>query len=256
MRARLWALVAGLLLAGACAGPEAAARTRLSVYAASSLTEAFTELEALFEQAHTEADASVTFAGSQILRIQIEQGAPADVFASADPGHMEALLQAGLVSEGRVFAQNELVVVVPHDNPAGIESFAELPEARRVVLGTPAVPVGRYAREALAAADEHVRPGFQAAVLANVVSEETNVRLARSKVELGEADAAIVYRTDARASQALRTLAIPDEVNVRATYLVGAVEREGRSPLTEAWIDLLLSPEGRAVLERHGFVVR
>ena len=245
--------MAAALLLGACGGE--ADRATLAVYAASSLTEAFRELETVFEQAHPGTDVAVTLAGSQVLRIQIEQGAPADVFASADPEHLHALVDAGLVREGRVFANNELAVIVPSDNPAGIESFEDLLRARRLVLGTPDVPVGRYAREALAGADSLVRPGFEAAVLSNVVSEESNVRLARAKVELGEADAAIVYLTDAAGSDRVRTVPIPDPMNVHAEYLIGVVERAGRSPLADAWIDLVLSAAGRAVLERHGFVV-
>jgi molybdate transport system substrate-binding protein len=189
-----------------------------------------------------------------VLRVQIEQGAPADVFASADPEHMRALVEAGIVAESRVFAHNELVVVVPPDNPADIETFLDLPRARRLVLGTRGVPVGRYARAVLSAVDSLLRPGFSDAVLEHLVSEESNVRLARSKVELGEADAAIVYRTDAAASDRVRTIAIPDEVNVRAEYVVGVVARDGASPVAEAWLSAVLSPEGQAIFERHGFV--
>ena len=241
----------GLVVGAACAGEPGG--ERLSVYAASSLTEAFGELEAMFEAAHPGTDVVVTFAGSQVLRIQIEEGAPADVFASANPEHLEALVAAGLVREGYVFARNRLVVIVPSDNPAAIDAFEELPQARRLVLGTPDVPVGRYARQALAAADSAVRQGFQAAVLDGLVSEESNVRLARAKVELGEADAAIVYLTDAAGSDRVRTIPIPDAMNVPAEYLIGVVERDGVSTLADAWVDLVLSPQGRAVLERYGF---
>lgn len=250
-RGSVFAALAFVLMA-AC-GREPGGHT-LSVYAASSLTEAFGELEAMFEAAHPGSDVAVTFAGSQVLRLQIEEGAPADVFASANPEHLQALLESGLVRDSHAFAHNELVLIVPSDNPAGIESFVDLPRARRLVLGTPDVPVGRYARQALAAADSLVGTGFQAAVLRSLVSEEPNVRLARAKVELGEADAAIVYLTDAAGSDRIRTLRIPGEVNVMAEYLIAVVERDGAPPLAKAWIDLVLSPEGRAVLARYGFV--
>lgn len=262
------ALLAAALLAG-CSASDGSGRPALTVYAASSLTEAFDELATVFEKAHPDVDLQLTFAGSQVLRVQIEQGARADVYASANPEHVEALVQEGLVRDGRWFAGNELVIAVPLDNPAGIESFADLPRAERIVLGTEAVPVGRYAREVLVAADSSVRAGFAADVMAHVVSEESNVRLARSKVELGEADAAIVYRTDAMASDRVRTVAIPDGVNVRADYLVGAVLRpderrdsEGDfghgapAELAADWIALLRSDAGREVLERHGFLTR
>ena len=245
------AMVATIVAAGCSARPDG---VTLAVYAASSLAEAFGELEAMFELAHPGTDVAVTLAGSQVLRIQIEEGAPADVFASANPEHLQALVDADLVRESHVLAHSALVVIVPSDNPAGIHSFSDLPRARRLVLGTAEVPVGRYAREVLARADSLVRPGFSADVLASVASEEPNVRLARAKVELGEADAAIVYRTDAAGSDLLRTIPIPDDVNVRAEYLIGVVVRGGASPLAGAWIDLVLSHEGRAVLERYGFV--
>ena len=247
--------VIGALVVAGCVDAERAGRAQLAVYAASSLTDAFGELERLFEKAHPEVDVATTFAGSQILRIQITEGAPADVFASADAQHMAALVKAGHVAQGQVFAHNELVVIVPLDNPARIDTFAQLTNARRLVLGTPGVPAGRYARQVLAAADSLVRPGFRDAVLRHLVSEEPNVRLTRSKVELGDADAAIVYRTDAADTKRVRKIPIPPSVNVRADYLIGLVVREGRSPLAQAWIETVLSTEGRAVLERHGFVV-
>ncbi len=173
--------LAGLLLA-ACAEPE----ENLTVLAASSLTEALGTIEGDLERASPALSLSTTFAGSQVLRLQIEQGAPADVFLSADEAHVDALLRAGLVVEPVLFAHNELVVIVPPSNPAGIESLEDLPRARRLVIGDASVPVGRYTRAMLA------RAGLADAVLPNVVSEESNVRLVRAKVELGEADAAVV----------------------------------------------------------------
>jgi len=246
------AAVLALVLAACEAPPESGT---LSVYAASSLTEAFGELETAFEAAHPDIDVSVTYAGSQILRLQIEQGAPADVFASANLEHMEALVDSGLVAESRVFVRNELVVIVPLDNPAGIESLEDLPEASRIVLGTRNVPVGRYARDVLRLAAPTLGEGFEAMVLSRVVSEETNVRLARAKVELGEADAAIVYRTDAGSSDRVRIVEIPPEFNVIADYPIGVLRRTTVPATAEAWVSLLMSPEGRTVLARHGFIV-
>ena len=246
------AAVVAVVLAACETPPESGT---LSVYAASSLTEAFSELETAFEAAHPDIDVSVTYAGSQILRLQIEQGAPADVFASANLEHMQTLVDSGLVAESRVFVQNELVVIVPLDNPAGIESLEDLPEASRVVLGTRNVPVGRYARDVLRLAAPTLGEGFEAMVLYRVVSEETNVRLARAKVELGEADAAIVYRTDAGSSDRVRIVEIPSEFNVIADYPIGVLRRTTVPATAEAWVGLLMSPEGRTVLARHGFIV-
>lgn len=251
--AALGPVVAVVVLAG-CAG-EAVEERALHVYAASSLTEAFREMEAAYEAADPGVDVALTLAGSQVLRLQIEQGARADVFASANPEHIDALVRAGLIDERRAFAANELVVVTPLGDPAGIERFEHLPKARRLVIGTPNVPVGIYAREALRRADALFGAGFADSVLARVVSEESNVRLIRAKVELGEADAAIVYGTDARASDRVRRVAIPAAANVRAEYHIG-VGREASDPeRARAFVAFVRSGDGRAILARHGFLV-
>ena len=242
------------LLMGGC-GSGAADRDALDVYAASSLAEAFRELSVAFEVAHPGTDVRLTLAGSQVLRLQIKQGAPADVFASADPEHMQSLVDAGLVDAAQPFASNDLVVIVPLSNPAGIETFEQLPRAQRIVLGTENVPAGRYAREVLRRASQQLDSGFATRVLGHVVSEESNVRLARAKVDLGEADAALVYRTDAISSDRVRMVAIPDAMNVAASYVIGVVASEGKVPAADLWVDLVLSGDGRAVLLRHGFTV-
>ena len=242
----------GVTAASGCgsADPE---RTPLRVFAAASLTEAFQEMEESFERAHPDADVVLVFAGSQVLRLQIEQGAPADIFASADLRHMESLVRAGLVTGHRVFACNELVVIVPPGNPAGIESFADLPRAERLVIGTENVPVGVYAREALRLAAGERGPGFAAAVLRRVVSEESNVRLVRAKVEMGEADAAIVYRTDAVPGR-VRTIPVPPGANVRARYVIGTATNSPNPAGAERWRSFVFSPEGREILSRRGFL--
>jgi molybdate transport system substrate-binding protein len=250
----MWGLALVSLAAVACGGGEIEPGT-LNVYAASSLTEAFGELETVFEGAHPEVDVAMTFAGSQVLRLQIEQGAPADVFASANVEHMRALADSGLVRESVVFAHNDLVIIVPPDNPAGIEEIGDLGHAERLVLGTSNVPVGQYAREVLRRAAPSHEEGFEAIVMSRVVSEESNVRLARSKVELGEADASIVYRTDAGSSERVRVVEIPRELNLIADYPIGIVQSTQMRAAAEAWMELVSSPEGRAVLERHGFIV-
>jgi molybdate transport system substrate-binding protein len=236
-------------------GDDALEPGTLNVYAASSLTEAFTDFELDFESAHPEIDVVITFGGSQVLRVQIEQGAPADVFASANIEHMQALVDSGLVEESVVFAHNELVVIVPLDNPAGIEEIGDLVDAQRIVLGTANVPVGEYAREVLRRAAPSHEEGFEAIVMSRVVSEETNVRLARAKVELGEADASIVYRTDAGSSDRVRVVGIPRDLNVLADYPIGVVARTERRGVANAFVDLVTSPEGQAVLELHGFIL-
>lgn len=253
-------LLASLLLASACTSGAAEPHV-LQVYAASSLTAAFTEIEQAFEAAHDGVDAALAFAGSQVLRLQIEQGAPADVFASATHDHTQALIDARLLRGARPFAANELAVIVPLDNPAGIESYDGLTAAERLVIGTETVPVGRYARAALRRAAAALGTDFEAAVLSRVVSQENNARLVRAKVELGEADAAIVYRTDAAASTGVRTIPIPTGLNVQAEYVIGIVTGgDSRAPAgsgagwAERWVSFVLSPEGRTILDRHGFL--
>ena len=225
----------------------------LHVYAASSLAESFAAMEHAFEAAHPDTDVVLAFAGSQVLRLQIEQGAPADVFASADPAHMQALVERGRVRHGRIFAHNQLVLIVPRGNPARIESFRDLPRASRLVIGTENVPVGSYARQALRRAEAAGAGGFAAAVLARVASEESNVRLVRAKVELGEADAAIVYRSDTVAAGGVRTIEIPPALNVSADYSIGIVEGSVNPDLARAWLAFVLSRQGRELLARHGF---
>ena len=242
-----------LLLAVAPA-TQAAGKRDLVVFAAASLREAFADLGHRFEQAHPEAKVMFALAGSQELRTQIEHGAPADVFASADWRHMQALVAQKLVTAPRTFARNEPVLVVPKGNPAGLHSLRDLPRATRIVVGTPEVPIGAYALRILDAASARYGAGFSAAVEAHVVSREVNVRQVLSKVSLGEADAAIVYRTDAAAArESVETVAIPKELNVVAEYPVAAVEHAREPDLARAFVELLLSPAGQHVLAQFGF---
>lgn len=213
----------------------------LVVFAASSLRESFEALEAEFESTHPEVDIKLVFAGSQALRLQIENGANASVFASANVEHMDALREADKVGEPTVFARNALVVIVPNDSTA-IQTFEDVKNVNRIVIGAENVPVGHYAREVMR------RSGARY----NVVSEESNVRLVRSKVELGEADAAFVYRTDVLGGLSVRTLEIPAELNVMADYPIAAVQPT--SQLAEAFLRFVLSTHGSRVLEKHGFV--
>lgn len=254
----LFLVAAPVLAACSCRGESAPAsgsdRRELTVFAASSLMEAFQDLAPRFEQRRSDVDVVLAFAGSQVLRLQIEHGARAHVFASADLGHVQALADAGLVTSPQVFATNELAVIVPSDNPARIESFGDLREAERLVVGAAAVPVGAYAREALARAGVHYGEAFAAEVLARVVSHEPSARLARARVEIGEADAAIVYRTDALAGgAAVRVLPLPSSLGVRAEYGIAAAAETATRADAEAWISFVLSPEGQGILARRGF---
>jgi molybdate transport system substrate-binding protein len=237
---------------GACCALLAAAQ--LTVFAASSLRDAFQDLGRSFEQQHPGTSVSFNFAGSQELRTQVEHGARADVLASAAPRTLRALADAGLALQPQVFARNEPVIVVPAGNPAGIHSLADLPRARRLVVGAPEVPIGEYTVRILEAASRRYGPAFGAAVEARIASRELNVRQVLAKVALGEADAAIVYRTDALASRgAAEVISIPLELNVVAEYPI-AVLRDAPTPgLARAFVELVLSSAGQAALARHGF---
>jgi len=237
---------------GACCALLAVAQ--LTVFAASSLRDAFQDLGRSFEQQHPGTSISFNFAGSQELRTQVEHGARADVFASADPRTLRALAGAGLALEAQVFARNEPVIVVPAGNPAGIHSLADLPRARRLVVGAPEVPIGEYTVRILEAASRRYGPAFGAAVESRVASRELNVRQVLAKVALGEADAAIVYRTDALASRgAVEVISIPPELNVVAEYPIAVLRGAPQAGLARAFVELVLSSAGQAVLARHGF---
>jgi len=255
----LSALVSAAFFMGGCAGTDSEDRgTQLSILAASSLTEAFTAMEVGFEMAHPDVDVVITFAGSQVLRLQIEQGAPADLFASANEAHAHALADAGLAEPPRILAHNRLALIVPTDNPAEIFSFGDLPQASRLVVGTEHVPLGIYTRSMLDRADAKLGAGFADRVRTQVVSRENNARLVRAKVELGEADAAIVYQTDAMASDRVRLIEIPGDVNIRTPYVTATLTDAAGGAANRAVADFVAftrSEEGRAILVRYGFDV-
>jgi len=249
-------LVALLSLLLGCT--QAASRSpdgSVTVFAASSLTEAFEDLAEQFERREPDIDIRLAFAGSQTLRLQIAQGASADVFASADRTHLDALVGSGMLSEPVPFAHNSLALIVPTSNPAGIERFADLPRAARIVVGAPSVPIGAYTASLLERASHTFGSSFVQTVRAHVVSEEANVRLVRARVELEEADAAVVYHTDAMNSDRVHSVPIPEHLNVRAEYAMGLVRGSGSAAFARRWLDFVRSTEGRRILERHGFGV-
>ena len=243
----------GLML-GLAVSARGEGSKEVAVFAAASLREAFAEMGKRFEATHPGTKVVFNLAGSQELRTQIENGAPADVFASADWKHMQALVAAKLASGPRNFVRNEPVLVVPKGNPAGVKTLADLPRAKRIVVGAPEVPIGTYALRILEAASRRYGAAFGRAVEAHIVSREPNVRQVLSKVALGEADAAIVYRTDARASKGgVEVISIPEDLNVVAEYPVAVVANAREPELAREFVDLLLSPAGQETLGRFGF---
>ena len=236
-------------LAGtACASEDG---DEIVVSAASSLTDAFTELAEAFEREH-DATISLNFGSSSSLAVQLVEGAPAHVFASANRQQMDVVVEAGLTEDPAVLARNEIVVVTPADLGL-IEGFEDLAsDGVRLVLAGPDVPVGAYARQAIDAANEAMGGAFEGRVLANVVSEEANVRAVLTKVELGEVDAGIVYATDAAvAGDAVEAYRVPTEFAPPAEYFIAAL---ADSPdAAQEFVEFVLSEEGQAILERHGF---
>jgi len=228
----------------------------LTVFAAASLTDAFTELGGNFETANPGVTVTFNFAGSQALRTQIEEGAPADVFASASGKEMDTLITGTFVTEGvpQVFLNNKLVLILPADNPAGLEKLEDLANPGiKLVLAAEEVPVGNYARQALDLMNGSFGTDFKDKVLANVVSNEDNVKQVVAKVQLGEADTGIVYTSDAVAAPNLKTVEIPTELNVIAKYPIAPLANSPNGDLVQAFVDYVLSAEGQAILQKWGF---
>jgi len=229
-------------------------KSELIVFTAASLREAFAKLAEDFKRKHPGVEVTFNLAGSQELRLQIEHGAAADVFASADRRQMDALKGQKLVLEDEVFARNEPVLAVPSKNSA-VKSFEDLPKAKRIVVAAPEVPIGAYTAQILERAYHRYGEGFRQAVQSNIVSRELNVRQVLAKVNLGEADAGIVYRTDvSSAGSGATSIAIPAELNVVAEYPIAAVKAARHPKLAEEWIELVTSPAGQKALAEFGFL--
>jgi molybdate transport system substrate-binding protein len=214
--------------------------TPITVFAAASLAEVFPRIDKA---------PRYSFAGSDQLAIQIQQGAPADVFAAASPKQPELLFRNGIVRKPVVFATNKLIVLVPRKNPAHIRTVYDLRrEGVKIVIGDSTVPIGMYTRQILDAL------GITAEVTRNVVSEETDVKGIVTKVALGEADAGFVYRTDAKpvASRTL-SVALPPWAQPSIRYEVAVVKASARQQAAKAFVRKLLSKRGRLLLKQAGF---
>lgn len=231
---------------------------QLIIFAASSLTNAFNEVKSAFEAANPGVMVIYNFGGSPTLRTQLEQGAKADLFASANEIQMNQAVQHGVI-DGAVskFATNKLVVITPTDG-AVVSTLADLAKPGiKLVLALPDVPVGNYARQSLQKLNgaAGLPTGFRDRALANVVSSETNVRQVVSKVSLGEADAGIVYATDvtAEVKAKLKTISIPATANMLAIYPVALVKGSGNPDGARAFIAFLSSPKGQSIMANLGF---
>jgi molybdate transport system substrate-binding protein len=214
--------------------------TRITVYAAASLTEVFPRIDKA---------PRYSFAGSETLAAQIAQGAPADVFASASPKQAELLYHNGFLRRPVVFATNKLIVVVPRSNPAHIDSVYDLRrKGVKVIVGTPSVPVGAYTRQILDSL------GITQAVMSNVVDQEPDVKAIVAKIALGEGDAGFVYKTDAKsAGTKVKALLIPAWAQPPIRYEIGIVRKSSHRAAAAAFVKRVTSLRGRRLLVTAGF---
>ena len=230
-----------VLLAALLAAPAGATSgaTRLTVFAAASLTEAFQSFDR---------NEAYSFAGSNTLAAQIQQGAPADVFASASPQYTQDLYRRKLVEKPVTFASNRLVLIVPRSNPAGLMSVYDLfRKDVKLVIAAPAVPVGSYTRTVL-------RKLGLSPVLAKVVSQESDVKGVVGKVALGQADAGFVYVTDVKpVAGQVTAIRIPAWAQARVRYEIAVVAGSSQKAAARAWIKRVLGRQGQAALARAGF---
>lgn len=251
-------LVVGLVV-GCEGADDSTADSNLTVFAAASLTEAFTEVGQVFESQSEGVTVVFSFGSSSELAAQLAEGAEADVFASANQRQMENVVQLpGVAADPVDFLTNSLVVIVPADNPAGIETLKDLAqEGVQLVSALPDVPIRGFTEEMLdkATAVSSYGADFKTAVLANLVSEETNVRQVVAKIALGEADAAVVYKSDVTPDMAeqVQVVEVPADVNITAVYPI-VVLNDGPNPETaQAFVQFVLSDAGQAILGKWGF---
>jgi molybdate transport system substrate-binding protein len=240
---RLGALVAAALVAGVASAAQASSSAQITVYAAASLTNVFPRIDRAERY---------SFGGSNTLAAQIQQGAPADVYASANMTLPQQLFEKNLCSRPVVFTRNALVIVVPRSNPAKLRSIYDLRRkgVKLVIAGT-GVPVGSYTLQVLR------NMNLSAVVLPNVVSRETDVREVLAKVALGEADAGFVYTTDAKVDAArLRVLKVPAWAQPKVQYGICVVTGSSHKSDAQVFVRKVLSTAGQARLRAAGFLPR
>lgn len=244
----------------ASSGTAAPTKTTLSgnitVFAAASLTDAFNAIAKQFESENPRVKITFSFAGSSTLATQINQGAPADVFASADTRQMKVVTDQGGAEAPVTFATNVPVVVIPKDDTR-VQSFADLAKPGvKLVLAAPTVPIGNYARTIFtnATGASGVSATFSDDVLKNLVSNETDVKAVLAKIQVGEADAGVVYTTDAATvTNDVKTIEIPKPYNVIAQYPIAALKESGHLDVAQAFVQYVTSAAGQSILKQYGF---
>lgn len=255
----LLATAVTLITLSACTPTVRDRPIELTIFAAASLTDAFDEIATAYAAQNPDVRVLANYAGSSQLAVQLSEGATADVFASANPRQMQAVIDNGRITATPVpFATNRLTIIVPADNPAGIGTPADLARpGTLLVLALPGVPVRDYTDQAIAnlSTDPSYGTQFADAVYANLVSEESNVRQVVAKVTLGEADAGIVYTSDITPDVAdqVRQIAIPPAQNISATYPIAPLGNAPHPDIAQDFIDFVLSETGQQILQRWGF---
>jgi molybdate transport system substrate-binding protein len=255
----LVALIAALFLASASYAGFAEEPEELTIFTAASLTGAFSEIGPLYEKM-ANIDVAFNFDGSQNLRTQIQNGAYADVFASANMKQMDALKRDQLMNNSSIiiFAENKISLIVPKDNPAKIRNLTDLAKpGLKIIMGTKDVPVGDYALQIInrLGNDSAYGPDYKALVMANIISQETTVNYVVTKVALGEADVGFAYVSDVTKDLASKVdkIDIPDEYNVIGKYPIGVLKDSKYPAKSQDFINLVTSEQGKAILEKYGF---
>lgn len=246
-----------LVVLGAARAQDDSAQ-ELTIYAATSLTDVFEDMRAAFLEAHETVEIHLNFASSSTLAAQLLQGAPADVFASANELQMQNVVEGERIDAEavRVFAHNQLLLIAPVDNPAEIAGIASLAEeAILLVLAAPGTPIRAYTDAMFLSHNEELGEGFSEGVMRNLASEESNVRQVVARVALGEADAGIVYQSDAAGAAQPKLLQFPiaQRHNQLASYPIAPLKDSPRMRLAERFIDFVFSAEAREILADNGF---
>lgn len=247
-----------LCFGAAISGAQDRISGTLTIYAATSLTDVFGAVGTAFGEAHPEAEILLNFANSATLAAQIEAGAPADVFASANESQMDHVIEIGRVeaSEVEIFAHNRLIVIVPADNPGDVQTVQDLTkEGLLLVLAAQGTPIRSYTDAMLASYYEDFGEDFSERVLRNLVSEESNVRQVVARVALGEADAGVVYQSDALGDVAdqLITISVDERHNQLASYPIAPLNDTAAQDLALAFIQFLRSAEAQSIMAENGF---
>ncbi len=229
--------------------------TKLTVFAAASLNKVFPQIAAAFQQSNPGVQLTFNFAGTDTLTAQIEQGAPADVFAGASTKYGDELSGKGLIDTPQIFATNTLVLIVPAANPANIASLQDLTKPGvKLVVGDSSVPIGTYTRKVLGNLDAAYGSGYSTKVLKNVASEALDVTSILTSVSLGEADAGFVYVTDAKsAGDKVKTIELPAAAQAVASYPIAAVKASANATVARQFTTFVLGSQAQALLTAAGF---